>query len=105
MMLLPEPLRELDLMKLTKLVSSHQHQSTVVKEQWSVALYRPSPGPSRFRANGSHQPFPADRTDSAFFQVEFGTLRPFFSEGYVAAAEMQGVKPLFAHTFIWKTKR
>jgi len=30
-------------MKLTRLVSSHQHQSTVVKEQWSVALCRPSP--------------------------------------------------------------
>ena len=46
-MLLAEPLRQLDLMSLTRLVSSHQHQSTVVKEQLVAVLYRQSQDPVR----------------------------------------------------------
>jgi len=40
MMLLAEPLRQLDLLGK---ISAHQHRSTVIKEQQTV-LYRPSPG-------------------------------------------------------------
>jgi hypothetical protein len=38
MTLLAEQLRQLDLMSLTRLTSSHQHQSTVINGQWSIVL-------------------------------------------------------------------
>ncbi len=43
-------------------VSSHQHQSTVVKEQWSSVLRHSSPDFRRFRVNGSHQIIALDPT-------------------------------------------
>jgi len=53
----------------------------------------PSPRPKgRFRANGSHQANAADTTDCAFFEVDFGTLRPLVIEVCVGAAEFEGVR-------------
>ena len=57
-MLLAEPLRQLDLMSLTRVVSSHQHQSTVVKEQLVAVLYRPSPDPVRSVSGERVAPMP-----------------------------------------------
>ena len=43
--------------------------------------------------NAAQQLFPADRTDSAFFGVDFGTLRLLVVEVSVAAAKTEGVRP------------
>jgi len=53
-----EPLRQLDLMRLTRLVSSHQHQSTVIKGQWSVVLCHPSPDLRRSVSDERIAPMP-----------------------------------------------
>ena len=71
-MLSPEPPRGLDLMTL------QAHHRTNIELELSKnkgVLCRPSPGQSRFRANGSHLPFAADRTDSAVIMADFGTFR------------------------------
>jgi len=44
MMLLAEPLRQLDLLRK---ISAHQHQSTVIETQLVAVFRRPSPGPER----------------------------------------------------------
>ena len=43
-MLLAEPLRQLDLLRFTRLISTHQHQSKVIERQLVAVFRRPSPG-------------------------------------------------------------
>jgi hypothetical protein len=69
-MLLAEPLRQLDLMSLTRLASSHQHQSTVIKGQWSIVLCRPSPDLERSVSDERIAPKPMQRTAQARFYAE-----------------------------------
>jgi hypothetical protein len=77
-------------------VLSHQHRTTVVKEQ--RCSLPPIPHlQGRFRANGSHPPLPADATSSVFSEGVFGILRVSLSQGIVGAAEAEGVGPLPYH--------
>jgi hypothetical protein len=57
-MLLPEPLRELDLMTQR---AYHRTNIELELSKNKSVLCRPSPGLSRFRANGSHPAVAADR--------------------------------------------
>ena len=65
-MLLAEPLRQLDLLRFTRLISTHQHQSKVIERQLVAVFRRPSPGlEDRFQTNGSHQTLENQHAGSA----------------------------------------
>jgi hypothetical protein len=83
MMLLAEPLRRLDLLRLVDKISAHQHQSVVIERQLVAVFRRPSPGPERPVSDERIAPRPINATaQAAGLSQDLAFYRRHFSARY-----------------------